>query len=49
MAGFVAIVFANNAYLFWAPKYMATKFGTTVGEAGTQTMLWHALRAPLAH
>ena len=25
-AGFVAIVFANNAYLFWAPKFMAMKF-----------------------
>ena len=45
MSGFVAIVFANNAYLFWAPKYMATKFGATVGEAGTQTMLWHHLLA----
>ena len=45
MAGFVAIVFVNNAYLFWAPKYMATKFGTAVGEAGTQTMLWHHLFA----
>ena len=28
MAGFVAIVFVNNAYLFWAPKFMAEKFGT---------------------
>lgn len=45
MAGFVAIVFANNAYLFWAPKYMATKFGASVGEAGMQTMLWHHLFA----
>ena len=25
-AGFVAIVFVNNAYLFWAPKFMALKF-----------------------
>ena len=24
--GFVAIVFVNNAYLFWAPKFMALKF-----------------------
>ena len=45
MAGFVAIVFVNNAYLFWAPKYMAEKFGTSVGSAGTQTMLWHHLLA----
>ena len=26
MAGFIAIVFANNAYLFWAPKFMVAKF-----------------------
>ena len=48
MAGFVAIVFANNAYLFWAPKFMSVKFGTSVGEAGTATMLWHHLCAFLA-
>lgn len=45
MAGFVAIVFVNNAYLFWAPKYMAMKFGTSVGTAAAQTMLWHHLLA----
>ena len=45
MAGFVAIVFVNNAYLFWAPKFMAMKFGTSVGAAGVQTMLWHHLSA----
>ena len=48
MAGFVAIVFANNAYLFWAPKFMSVKFGTSVGEAGTSTMFWHHLCAFLA-
>ncbi len=48
MAGFVAIVFVNNAYLFWAPKFMAMKFGTSVGAAGTQTMLYHHLCAFLA-
>lgn len=26
MMGFIAIVFVNNAYLFWAPKFMAAKF-----------------------
>ena len=26
MVGFVAIVFVNNAYLFWAPKFFAAKF-----------------------
>lgn len=41
MAGFVAIVFANNAYLFWAPKFMAVKFGVDVGAAGRETMLYH--------
>ena len=45
MAGFVAIVFVNNAYLFWAPKFMAEKFGVSVGEAGTQTMFYHHLLA----
>jgi len=45
MAGFVAIVFVNNAYLFWAPKFMSVKFGVSVGTAGTQTMLWHHLFA----
>lgn len=44
-AGFVAIVFVNNAYLFWAPKFMAQKFGCDVGTAGAQTMLWHHLFA----
>ncbi len=48
MAGFVAIVFVNNAYLFWAPKFMSMKFGTSVGAAGTQTMLYHHLCAFLA-
>ena len=45
MTGFVAVVFVNNAYLFWAPKFMTEKFGTSVGVAGTQTMLYHHLFA----
>ena len=48
MAGFVAIVFVNNAYLFWAPKFMAEKFNMTVGTAGAQTMLYHHLFAFVA-
>ena len=44
-AGFVAIVFVNNAYLFWAPKFMADKFGVEVEVAGAQTMFWHHLFA----
>ena len=48
MAGFVAIVFVNNAYLFWAPKFMTEKFGASVAQAGSQTMLWHHLFAFLA-
>ena len=44
-AGFVAVVFANNAYLFWAPKFVAEKFGIGVGEAGKGVMLWHHLFA----
>ena len=44
-AGFVAIVFVNNAYLFWAPKFAAEKFAITVGTAGKGVMLWHHLFA----
>ena len=44
-AGFVAIVFVNNAYLFWAPKFAAEKFAIGVGEAGNGVMLWHHLFA----
>ena len=48
MTGFIAIVFVNNAYLFWAPKFMAEKFGVSVGEAGAQTMFYHHLLAFVA-
>ena len=44
-AGFVAIVFVNNAYLFWAPKFAAEKFAAGVSEAGKGVMLWHHLFA----
>lgn len=44
-AGFVAIVFVNNAYLFWAPKFAAEKFAIAVGEAGKGVMWWHHLFA----
>jgi len=44
-AGFVAIVFVNNAYLFWAPKFAAEKFAVDVGQAGKGVMLWHHLFA----
>ncbi len=44
-AGFVAIVFVNNAYLFWAPKFAAEKFSLDVGIAGQGVMLWHHLFA----
>ena len=44
-AGFVAIVFVNNAYLFWAPKFAAEKFAVGVAEAGKGVMLWHHLFA----
>ena len=45
-SGFVAIVFVNNAYLFWAPKFVAQKFAAELGEsavetAGNGTMLYH--------
>ena len=44
-AGFVAIVFVNNAYLFWVPKFAAEKFSLDVGVAGKGVMLWHHLFA----
>ncbi len=44
-AGFVAIVFVNNAYLFWAPKFAAVKYSLDVGEAGKGVMLGHHLFA----
>ena len=47
-AGFVAIVFVNNAYLFWAPKFAAEKFALDVGVAGKGVMLWHHLFAFVA-
>ena len=45
-SGFIAIVFVNNAYLFWAPKFVAQKFAAELGEtavatAGSGTMLYH--------
>lgn len=43
--GFVAIVFVNNAYLFWAPKFIAEKFAVDVGEAAKNAMFWHHLAA----
>ncbi len=48
--GFIAIVFVNNAYLFWAPKFVAQKFATELGDsavavAGQGTMLWHHIFA----
>ena len=43
--GFVAVVFANNAYLSWAPKFVARKFGLSVCAAGNGTMLYHHIAA----
>lgn len=42
--GFVAIVCANNSFLFWGVKFAVDKFtdaGITVPAAKTATMLWH--------
>ena len=44
-AGLVAVVFANNAYLSWAPKFVARKFDLSVGAAGNGTMLYHHVAA----
>jgi MFS family permease len=48
-AGFCAIVFANNAYVFWAPTFVMEKFGASAGLTLTQAaggaMLYHHLAA----
>lgn len=47
-SGFVAIVCANNAFLFWGVKFAVLKFttaGITEASAKTATMLWHHLFA----
>ncbi len=43
--GFIAVVFANNAYLCWGPKFVTRKFGLSVGAAGSGTMLYHHVAA----
>lgn len=52
-SGFIAIVFVNNAYLFWAPKFVAQKFASELGDsavatAGSGTMLYHHICAFIA-
>ena len=50
-SGFIAIVLVNNAYLFWAPTFVAQKFESVLGvdaargAAKSGTMLWHHLFA----
>ncbi len=50
-SGFIAIVLVNNAYLFWAPKFVALKFESLLGVdearsvAKSGTMFWHHLFA----
>ncbi len=52
-SGFIAIVLVNNAYLFWAPTFVAQKFAAELGlsvdearkVAKDGTMLWHHLFA----
>ena len=49
MGGYLAVVFANNAYLSWAPKFMIRKFDSlTIGSAGFGTMFWHHAAALVA-
>ena len=46
MGGYLAVVFVNNAYMCWAPKFMARKFeNLSVGAAGFGTMFWHHVAA----
>jgi len=49
MGGFIAIVFTNNAYLSWAPKFFARKFDSlTISSAGFGSMFWHHFAALVA-
>ena len=48
MCGAIAIVAVNNAYLSWAPKFVMSKYGLSVGAAGTGTMMWHHAFAMVA-
>ena len=49
MCGYIAIVFTNNAYMSWAPKFFARKFEVlSVGEAGFGSMFWHHVFALVA-
>ena len=43
--GFTAIVFVNNAYVFWAPRFVGQKFGLSVSDAGGYSMLYHHVAA----
>ncbi|MGI6389797.1 MAG: MFS transporter [Kiritimatiellia bacterium] len=49
-AGFCAVVFVNNAYVFWAPTFVMEKFKSsatpmTLTQAAGGTMLYHHLAA----
>ena len=45
--GFTAIVFVNNAYMTWSPKYLFAKYQLDLGQAGGYSMLYHNLAALL--
>ena len=40
-SAFVAIVFVNNAYAAWAPKFTAVKFGLEPAKAATSAMFYY--------
>ncbi len=46
-AGFVAMVFVNNAYVVWAPVYLQEKFGISLMKAGGYAMFYHHMAALL--
>lgn len=43
--GYVVVLFVNNAYLTWGPKFIANKFELGVGASGKGLMLYHNLAA----
>ncbi len=46
--GYMAVLFATNAYAAWAPKFVATKFSLGVGASGKGVMFYHNCAALVA-
>ncbi len=47
-SAFIAVVFVNNAYAAWAPKFVAVKFSLSPTVAATGAMFYHHVTALVA-